>query len=193
MQIWAGLGNPGAQYAMQRHNVGFMALDVIAEIHRFGPWSKKFRGLTSEGRVGPHRVVLLKPQTYMNDSGDSVQQALRFFKLDPDALTAFHDELDLAPFKLKVKHGGGTAGHNGLRSIDAAIGPEFRRVRIGIGHPGHAPGNRDRVTNYVLGNYAKSEIDPLSDLLAALAAEAESLAAGDDTRFMNDVALRLND
>ena len=186
MQIWAGLGNPGAKYALHRHNVGFMALDAIAEIHRFGPWQKKFRSLASEGRIGPHRVVLIKPQTFMNDSGDAVQQALRFYKLDPDALTAFHDELDLAPFKVKLKQGGGTAGHNGLRSIDAALGPDFRRVRIGIGHPGH----KDRVTSYVLGNYAKAEMDDLAELLGAIGAEAEWLAAGDDVRFMNDIALR---
>ena len=187
MQIWAGLGNPGASYALHRHNVGFMALDVIAELHRFGPWSKKFRGLTSEGRIGRNRVLLLKPQTFMNDSGDSVQQALRFYKAEPDALTAFHDELDLAPFKVKVRTGGGLAGHNGLRSINAALGPDFRRVRLGIGHPG----DKDKVTNYVLGNYAKSEGEALSDMLAALAAEAEWLADGDEVRFMSDIALRL--
>ena len=189
MQIWAGLGNPGATYALHRHNVGFMALDVIAAVHRFGPWQKKFRGLVSEGRIGRQRVLLLKPQTFMNDSGDSVQQALRFYKFEPDALTAFHDELDLAPFKVKVKRGGGTAGHNGLRSIDASLGPDFRRVRLGIGHPGH----KDRVTPYVLGNYAKSEGDALEDMLAAVAAEAEWLADGDEVRFMSEVAMRLSD
>ena len=186
MQIWVGLGNPGTQYALHRHNVGFMAVDAIAEIHRFGPWQKKFRSLASEGRIGAHRILLLKPQTFMNDSGDAVQQALRFYKLDVDALTAFHDELDLAPFKVKVKHGGGTAGHNGLRSIDASLGTDFRRVRIGIGHPGH----KDKVTRHVLGNYAKAEIDDLADLLGAIGAEAEWLASGDDVRFMNDVAMR---
>src|SRR6476469_9291543 len=129
MQIWVGLGNPGTQYALHRHNVGFMAADILAEVHDFAPWSKKFRSLISEGRLGVQRVLLVKPQTFMNDSGDAVQQALRFFKLEPDALTAFHDELDLAPFKLKVKQGGGTAGHNGLRSIDASLGRDFRRVR----------------------------------------------------------------
>ena len=189
MQIWAGLGNPGASYALHRHNVGFMALDVIAELHRFGPWSKKFRSLISEGRIGRNRVLLLKPQTFMNDSGDSVQQALRFYKSEPDALTAFHDELDLAPFKVKVRTGGGLAGHNGLRSINAALGPDFRRVRLGIGHPG----DKDKVTNYVLGNYAKSEGEALSDMLAALAAEAEWLADGDEVRFMSDVARRQQD
>ena len=189
MQLWVGLGNPGAKYALHRHNVGFMALDVIAETHDFGPWQKKFRSLISEGRIGGERVLLLKPQTFMNDSGDAVQQALRFYKLDLGSLTVFHDELDLAPFKVKVRVGGGLAGHNGLRSIDAALGPEFRRVRIGIGHPG--PGRKDLVTPHVLGNYAKSEMDPLSDLLAAISAEADRLATGDDARFMTDVALRL--
>jgi PTH1 family peptidyl-tRNA hydrolase len=190
MQVWAGLGNPGAQYALHRHNVGFMAADVIAHAHSFSPWSKKFRGLVSEGRIGRHRVLLLKPQTYMNDSGESVSQALRFYKLGLDALTVFHDELDLAPMKVKVKIGGGTAGHNGLRSIDAHLGPQFRRVRIGIGHPG--PGHKEKVTPHVLGNYAKSEMEPLADLLAAIADEAQWLADGDDARFMSEVALRMS-
>jgi PTH1 family peptidyl-tRNA hydrolase len=189
VQIWVGLGNPGTQYALHRHNVGFMAADIIAGAHRFGPWQKKFRSLAAEGRVGSHRILLLKPQTFMNDSGDAVQQALRFYKLDEDALTAFHDELDLAPMKVKVKVGGGVAGHNGLRSIAASLGPDFRRVRIGIGHPG--PGRKDLVTPHVLGNYAKSEMEPLSDLLAAIASEAEWLADRDDARFMSEVALRL--
>jgi len=187
MQLWVGLGNPGVQYALHRHNVGFMAVDAIAEVHGFGPWQKKFRSLVAEGRLGGSKVLLIKPQTFMNDSGDAVQQALHFYKLDEEALTVFHDELDLAPMKVKVRVGGGLAGHNGLRSINAALGPDFRRVRIGIGHPGH----KDKVTPHVLGNYAKSEMEALSDLLAALAAEAPLLAAGDNTRFMNDVALRL--
>ena len=189
MQIWVGLGNPGASYALHRHNVGFMAADLIADAHRFGPWQKKFRSLVAEGRIGRNQILLVKPQTFMNDSGDAVQQALRFYKFDTEALTVFHDELDLAPMKVKVKVGGGTAGHNGLRSIDAHLGPEFRRVRIGIGHPG--PGQKEKVTPHVLGNYAKSEMEPLSDVLAAIAAEAEWLADGDDVRFMNEVALRL--
>src|SRR3954462_13276432 len=189
MQLLVGLGNPGVKYALQRHNVGFMAADVIAEAHGFGPWQKKFRSLIAEGRLGGHRILLLKPQTFMNDSGDAVQQALRLYKLDVDALTVFYDELDLAPFKVKVKVGGGTAGHNGLRSIDASLGPDFRRVRIGIGHPG--PGLKEKVTPYVLGNYAKSEMEPLSDMLAAIAGDAEWLAGDDDPRFMSEVALRL--
>ncbi|MCK9540459.1 MAG: aminoacyl-tRNA hydrolase [Novosphingobium sp.] len=187
MQIWAGLGNPGPQYAMHRHNAGFMAVDTIAEVHSFGPVQKKFQGWVQEGRIGGERLVLLKPATFMNESGRSVGDALRFYKLDLDALTVFHDELDLAPFKVKVKRGGGTAGHNGLRSIGQHLGPDFRRVRIGIGHPGH----KDRVTGYVLGNYAKAEMDDLADMLGAIAAEAEWLARGDDARFMSDVALRL--
>jgi PTH1 family peptidyl-tRNA hydrolase len=187
MQLWVGLGNPGAQYAMHRHNVGFMAVDAIAAVHGFAPPAKKFQGWLQEGRIGGAKVLLLKPATFMNDSGRSVGEALRFYKLGTDALTVFHDELDLAPMKVKVKQGGGTAGHNGLRSIDQHLGPAFRRVRIGIGHPGH----KDRVTGHVLGNYAKVEIDPLSDLLGAIAGEADRLAAGDDVRFMNDVALRL--
>ena len=187
MQLWVGLGNPGPQYAMQRHNVGFMALDVLADMHGFGPVQKKFQGWLQEGRIGGEKILLLKPATFMNESGRSVGEAMRFYKLGMDALTVFHDELDLAPFKVKVKRGGGTAGHNGLRSIDQHLGAEFRRVRIGIGHPGH----KDRVTGYVLGNYAKAEIDDLTDMLAAVGAEAEWLARGDDARFMSDVALRL--
>ena len=186
MQIWAGLGNPGAEHAMQRHNVGFMAVDAIAEVHGFGAVKKAFQGWTQEGRIGAEKIVLLKPATYMNDSGRSIGEALRFYKLDVSALTVFHDELDLAPFKVKVRTGGGLAGHNGLRSADQHLGPDFRRVRIGIGHPGH----KDRVTGYVLGNYAKAEIDPLADMLGGIAGEADRLAEGDDVRFMNDVAMR---
>jgi peptidyl-tRNA hydrolase, PTH1 family len=187
VQIWAGLGNPGPQYAMHRHNVGFMAVDAIAELHDFGPVKKQFAGWTQEGRIGAHKVLLLKPATFMNESGRSLGEALRFYKLDVDALTVFHDELDLAPFKVKVKRGGGTAGHNGLRSTDQHLGPEFRRVRLGIGHPGH----KDRVTGHVLGNFAKAELDALTDMLGAVAAEARWLADGDDVRFMSDVALRM--
>lgn len=189
MQLWVGLGNPGPQYAMHRHNVGFMAIDTIAEVHGFGPVQKKFQGWLQEGRIGREKVLLLKPATFMNESGRAVGEAMRFYKLDLSALTVFHDELDLAPFKVKVKQGGGHAGHNGLRSIGQHLGPDFRRVRLGIGHPGH----KDRVTGYVLGNFAKAEMDPLADMLGAIAGEADYLAAGDDTRFMNDVALRQQD
>jgi peptidyl-tRNA hydrolase, PTH1 family len=186
MQLWVGLGNPGAQYAMHRHNVGFMAMDTIAELHGFGPVQKKFQGWLQEGRIGRDKVLLLKPATFMNESGRAVGEAMRFYKLGLDALTVFHDELDLAPFKVKVKRGGGTAGHNGLRSIDQHLDADFRRVRLGIGHPGH----KDRVTGHVLGNYAKAEMDDLADMLGAIGGEAHWLATGDDTRFMNDVALR---
>jgi PTH1 family peptidyl-tRNA hydrolase len=189
MQIWVGLGNPGPRYALHRHNVGFMAVDVIADMHSFGPVQKKFQGWAQEGRIGNHKVLLLKPATFMNESGRSVGEALRFYKLGTEALTVFHDELDLAPFKVKVKQGGGHAGHNGLRSIDQHCGAEFRRIRLGIGHPGH----KDRVTGHVLGNFAKAEEDDLAAMLGAVSAEAEWLTKGDDVRFMNDVALRMQD
>jgi PTH1 family peptidyl-tRNA hydrolase len=189
MQLWVGLGNPGAQYALNRHNVGFMVADTIADLYEFGPVKKAFQGWTQEGRVGPEKILLLKPATFMNESGRSVGEAMRFYKLDLGDVTVFHDELDLDPFRVKVKTGGGTAGHNGLRSTEAHIGNEFRRVRIGIGHPGH----KDRVSPHVLGNYAKAEMDSLADLLGAVAAEAPWLAKGDDARFMSDVALRLAD
>lgn len=186
MQIFAGLGNPGAAYALHRHNIGFMAVDTIAATYRFDKWRVRFQGLVAEGSVSGMKLLLLKPATWMNDSGRSVGDALRFYKLGPDALTVFYDELDLAPNKLKVKTGGGAAGHNGIRSIDAHVGPDFRRVRLGIGHPGH----KDRVTGHVLGNFAKAEMDPLADLLGAVAAELPWLAAGDDARFMSEVASR---
>jgi peptidyl-tRNA hydrolase, PTH1 family len=189
VQIWVGLGNPGAQYAMHRHNVGFMAVDAIAETHGFDPPKKNFHGWAQQGRIGGSRILLLKPSTFMNDSGQAVRAAMDFFKKEVGDVTIFHDELDLAPFKVKVKTGGGTAGHNGLRSTEAHIGNEYRRVRIGIGHPGH----KDKVTPYVLGNYAKAEQDRLADMLGAIAAEAEWLAKGDDARFMSEVALRLQD
>lgn len=187
MQIWTGLGNPGPKYALNRHNVGFMAMDVLADMHGFGPVQKKFSGWVQEGRIGTQKVLLLKPATYMNESGRAVGEALRFYKLDTDALTVFHDELDLAPFKVKVRVGGGLAGHNGLRSINQHLGPDFRRVRIGIGHPG----SKERVHGHVLGNYAKSEMDDLAVMLGAISAEAEWLAKGDDARFMSEYALRL--
>lgn len=187
MQIWVGLGNPGPRYALHRHNVGFMAVDVIADMHGFGPMQSKFQGWVQEGRIGTQKVLLLKPATFMNESGRAVSEALRFYKLTAEALTVFHDELDLAPFKVKVKQGGGHAGHNGLRSIDQHLGAEFRRIRLGIGHPGH----KDRVNGHVLGNFAKAEKDDLAAMLGAIGAEAEWLAKGDDVRFMNDVALRM--
>jgi PTH1 family peptidyl-tRNA hydrolase len=172
---------------MNRHNVGFMVCDLLADMYGFGPVQKKFSGWLQEGRIGGAKVLLLKPATFMNESGRAVADAMRFYKLPMDALTVFHDELDLAPFKVKVKQGGGTAGHNGLRSIDQHLGPEFRRVRIGIGHPGH----KDRVSGYVLGNYAKAEQDDLVAMLGAIGGSAEWLATGDDVRFMSDYALRM--
>ena len=190
MHIIVGLGNPGAQYALNRHNIGFMAVDVIAELHGLGPWKPRFQRLAAEGRIGAHKLLLMKPTTYMNDSGRSVGEALRFFKADAaTALTVMYDELDLAPLKLRIKHGGGAAGHNGIRSIDAHCGADYRRLRIGIGHPGH----KDRVTGHVLGNFAKAEMEPLSHLLGAVAAEVPTLLAGDEARFLSDVALRMQD
>ena len=188
MQIWVGLGNPGAQYAMNRHNIGFMVIDALAEIHNLPAPAKKFQGWVQEARIGGDKVILLKPATFMNESGRSSRAAMDFYKLEPEAVTVFYDELDLAPFKLKVKRGGGAAGHNGIRSTIDHISADFRRVRLGIGHPGH----KDRVTGYVLGNFHKSEIDDLADMLGAVSAEADWLAKGDDVRFMNDVAQRLN-
>jgi PTH1 family peptidyl-tRNA hydrolase len=158
-------------------------------VHGFDPPKKNFNGWAQQGRIGSARILLLKPSTFMNDSGQAVRAAMDFFKKEAGDVTVFHDELDLAPFKVKVKSGGGTAGHNGLRSTEAHVGNDFRRVRIGIGHPGH----KDRVTGHVLGNYSKAETDGLSDMLGAIAAEAEWLAKGDDARFMNEVALRLQD
>ena len=187
MQLWAGLGNPGAHYALNRHNVGFMAADSIAEVHGFAAPARKFQGWLSEGRIGTEKILLLKPATFMNESGRAIGEALRFYKLAAQDVTVFYDELDLEPCKVRVRRGGGTAGHNGIRSTAAHIGPDFRRVRIGIGHPGH----KDRVTGHVLGNYARAEMDDLADLLGAIAAEAEWLAKGEDERFMSDVALRL--
>ena len=189
MQIWAGLGNPGPQYAMHRHNVGFMAIDALADRYDAPAPTKKFQGWVQETRIGGDKIILLKPGTFMNESGRSIRAAMDFYKLSPADITIFYDELDLAPFKIKVKKGGGAAGHNGIRSTIDHIGADFRRVRLGIGHPGH----KDKVTGHVLGNFAKSEIDPLADMLGAIAAEADWLAKGDDVRFMSEVALRLQD
>lgn len=187
MRLFVGLGNPGAKYAGNRHNIGFMALDRIAEDHGFAPWRSKFQGQLSEGRLGTEKVVLLKPETFMNRSGQSVGEAMRFFKLDPEDVTVFHDELDLAPGKLRVKQGGGHAGHNGLRSIHDHIGESYQRVRLGIGHPGH----KDKVSSYVLNDFAKAEQGWLDDLLRGISDGAPQLAAGDTGKFMNAVALRV--
>ncbi|HHL22224.1 MAG TPA: aminoacyl-tRNA hydrolase [Aliiroseovarius sp.] len=186
MKIIAGLGNPGAKYAMNRHNIGFMAVDRIAADHGFGPWRAKFQAEVSEGRLGREKVLLLKPMTFMNRSGQAVGEALRFYKLDPGDLIVIHDELDLAPGKIRLKAGGGHAGHNGLRSIHAHVGPEYLRVRLGIGHPG----DKARVAGYVLSDFARADRDWLDDLLAGISDGAEKLVAGDGPGFLNQVALR---
>ncbi|MCW3784361.1 aminoacyl-tRNA hydrolase [Defluviimonas salinarum] len=186
MRLFVGLGNPGQKYAGNRHNIGFMAVDRIAADHGFGPWRAKFQGLVSEGRLGTERVALLKPGTFMNLSGQSVGEAMRFYKLEPGDVTVFHDELDLAPGKVRVKTGGGHAGHNGLRSLHQHIGEGYERVRLGIGHPGH----KDRVSPYVLSDFAKAEAGWLDDLMRGISDGAAALAAGDATRFMNAVSLR---
>ena len=187
MQLWIGLGNPGAKYAANRHNVGFMALDRIASDHGFSAWRSKFQGEIAEGRFGSDRVMLLKPATFMNLSGQSVGEAMRFLKLESTDLTVFHDEIDLAPGKCRLKAGGGHAGHNGLRSIHQHIGPHYDRVRIGVGHPGH----KDAVPGYVLRDFPKADQGWLDDLLRGISDGAPSLAAGDGGRFMNAVALRV--
>ena len=186
MKLFVGLGNPGAKYAGNRHNIGFMAVDRIASDHGFGPWKAAFKGQITEGRLGSEKVLLLKPATFMNLSGEAVQAVLAFYKLTPDDMTVFHDELDLAPGKVRVKQGGGHAGHNGLRSIHAHCGDAYGRVRLGIGHPGH----KDAVAHYVLHDFAKADQDWLDDLLRGISDGAAALAAGDGQRFMNAVALR---
>lgn len=187
MQLWVGLGNPGAQYAGNRHNVGFMALERIAADHGFGGWGAKFKGLLAEGRLGSARVLLLKPQTFMNLSGEAVQAAAAYYRIAPEAITVFHDELDLAPFRVRLKRGGGHAGHNGLRSIIQHLGDGFQRVRLGIGHPGH----KDRVSGHVLSDFARAEAEGLDDLLRGVSDGAAALAAGDGARFLNAVAARV--
>jgi PTH1 family peptidyl-tRNA hydrolase len=187
MQLWVGLGNPGAKYAGNRHNIGFMALDRIADDHSFAPWRSKFQGQITEGKLGREKVLLLKPETFMNLSGQSVGEAMRFYKLTPAEVTVFHDELDLAPGKCRLKQGGGHAGHNGLRSIHQHIGPEYARVRLGIGHPGH----KDRVAGYVLSDFAKADQNWLDDLQRGISDGAPSLAAGEGSKFLNAVALRV--
>lgn len=186
MKLFVGLGNPGGQYAGNRHNIGFMALDRIAADHGFAPWRVRFQGLVAEGMLGGRKVILLKPQTFMNLSGQAAGEAMRFYRLEPGDVTVFHDELDLAPGKLRVKTGGGHAGHNGLRSLHQHIGEAYHRVRLGIGHPGH----KDRVAGYVLSDFAKAEVW-VEDLLRGIAEGAPALARGDAAGFQNAVALRL--
>ena len=190
MLLWVGLGNPEPGMARQRHNIGFMAIDVIAHRHGFSPWRQRFKGLVAEGTVGGEKVLALKPLTYMNLSGEAVQAAASFFKIAPDQITAFHDELDLIPGKVRVKRGGGAAGHNGLRSMDRMLGtPDYWRVRLGIGHPG----DKDRVTGHVLGDFAKTDRDWLIALLDGVAEAAPLLAGGKPEEFMTKVALLTQD
>jgi peptidyl-tRNA hydrolase, PTH1 family len=184
----AGLGNPGADYARNRHNAGFMALDTIHESYKFGPWRSRFEGAISEGIIAGRKTYLLKPMTYMNDSGRSVGPAARFFKLPPEAVVVMHDEIDLAAAKIKVKAGGGDAGHNGLRSITATLGPDYRRVRIGVGHPG----TKGRVHGHVLANFSKADEDWLVPLLSAIAEATPALTKDDDVAFMSKISLILN-
>jgi PTH1 family peptidyl-tRNA hydrolase len=187
MKLFVGLGNPGAKYAGNRHNIGFMALDRIAADHGFSPWKHAFKGELTEGRLGAGKVLMLKPATFMNLSGESVRAAMDFYKLTPADITVFHDELDLAPGKCRVKQGGGHAGHNGLRSIHQHLNTDaYARIRLGIGHPGH----KDAVAAYVLHDFAKADQDWLDDLLRGISDGAAALADGDGARFMNAVALR---
>ena len=187
MKLLTGLGNPGAQYAGHRHNIGFMALDRIAGDHGFSPWRAKFQGEIAEGRFGSEKVVLLKPGTFMNESGRAVRAAVDFHKLDASDVVVFHDELDLAPGKVRLKTGGGHAGHNGLRSIHAHLGPDYDRVRLGIGHPGH----KDRVAGYVLHDFAKADQDWLDDVLRGISDGIAELVAGHGDRFLNAIAQRV--
>jgi len=186
MKLWVGLGNPGPKYAGNRHNIGWMAVERIAEDHGFAPWRSKFQGSLTEGTLKGEKVLLLKPETFMNLSGQSVGEAMRFYKLSPADVTVFHDELDLAPGKVRVKQGGGHAGHNGLRSIHQHIGEAYQRIRLGIGHPGH----KDRVAGYVLSDFAKADQDWLDNVLRGVSDGAPALASDDTGRFQNAVALR---
>ena len=188
MRLFVGLGNPGAKYARHRHNVGYVALDEIVRRHGFGAARSRFQGSLSEGSLAGEKILALKPQTFMNESGRSVGEAMRFYKLAPEDVVVIHDELDLAAGKIRAKLGGGVAGHNGLRSIAAHIGRDFRRVRIGIGHPGH----KDRVSGYVLSDFAKADKTWLEPLIGAIAEAAPLLAQDDDSGFTTKVALILN-
>ena len=187
MLLWVGLGNPEPGMARQRHNIGFMAIDVIARRHGFSPWRQRFKGFCAEGQVGGEKILALRPMTYMNLSGESVQAAASFYKIPAADITVFHDDLDLAPGKIRVKRGGGAAGHKGLRSMDQHLGtPDYWRVRLGIGHPGH----KDRVNGHVLGDFSKADMDWLLPCLDAVADEAALLAAGKPEDFMTKIALR---
>jgi PTH1 family peptidyl-tRNA hydrolase len=187
MLLFVGLGNPGDKFARHRHNVGFMAVDAIARRHGFSPWRRRFQGESSEGSIDGTRIVLLKPATFMNESGQSAQQAAAFFKIGVGAVTAFHDELELPPVKVRVKVGGGIAGHNGLRSLSAHLGNDYRRVRIGIGHPGV----KERVHGHVLSDFAKSEWPAVEALCETIADNAALLAQDRDSSFQNKVHLAM--
>jgi len=187
MLIFAGLGNPGARYARNRHNIGFMAVDAIHRRHNFSSWSKKFKAELAEGEIAGEKVLLIKPQTYMNVSGEAVGEAMRFYKLEPADLVAIYDELDLPPGKARLKVGGGHGGHNGIKSLDAHCGKEYRRLRLGIGHPGA----KELVHGHVLGDFAKADQSWLEPLLDALADNADMLVRGEDSQLMNKLALAL--
>ena len=187
MLLFVGLGNPGRQYARNRHNIGFMAIEQIARAYQFAPFRARFQGRVSEGQIGGERIILLEPETYMNESGRAVGEAARFYKIGLDDIAVFHDELDLAPGKCRVKIGGGAAGHNGLRSITAHIGNDYKRVRLGIGHPG----DKNLVHSYVLNDFAKSEEGWVETLCDAVARNASLIAKGDDASFQNKVHLAM--
>ncbi|MEA2906062.1 MAG: peptidyl-tRNA hydrolase, family [Alphaproteobacteria bacterium] len=187
MLLFVGLGNPGSNYAGNRHNIGFMALQAIAKRHNLGPWRRRFQGVATEGSIGAERALLLLPGTYMNESGRAVAEAAHFYKLGLGEIVVFHDEIDLAPAKVRVKTGGGVAGHNGLRSISAHVGNDYRRVRIGVGHPGI----KELVHGYVLSDFAKSEREWVDALCTIIADNADLLARGQDNTFQNKVHLAM--
>ncbi len=188
MLLLVGLGNPGQRYANNRHNIGFMAVDEMVRRHSFGPWRSKFQGQISEGRIGREKVLILKPETFMNESGRAVGEAIRFYKLETEQVFVIYDEIDLVPGKIKVKKGGGAGGHNGLRSIDAHIGQDYWRVRLGVGHPG----DKNLVHSHVLGDFSKADIVWRDKLLDAVAAEISLLLAGESGSFMSRVAQVMN-
>lgn len=187
MKLIVGLGNPGSKYSRNRHNVGFMAVDEIANRHGFSPWRNRFSSHAAEGRLGTDKVLLIKPETFMNESGNAVRKALDFYKLDLADVIVIYDEIDLAPGKLKVKRGGGNAGHNGLRSLTTHLGNDYVRVRIGVGRPAQ----KSQVSGYVLRDFCKSDLQWLAPLLEAIANKAPLLASGDNARFMSEIALEL--
>jgi peptidyl-tRNA hydrolase, PTH1 family len=187
MRLLVGLGNPGERYAGNRHNIGFLTLQEIAKRHGIGPWRRRFQGVACEGPIGGERALLLLPGTFMNESGRAVAEAAHFYKLPLGDVTVFHDEIDLPPAKVRVKIGGGIAGHNGLRSISAHIGNDYRRVRIGVGHPG----SKDKVQHYVLSDFAKSERGWVEALIAILADNAALIVRGEDASFANKVHLAM--